>query len=126
MKRDENLIRKILLIMNGSGGELTDLKERLHVIDYTYEQVGYHCYLLQNAGLIEGIELKEFGYGQMWIPISLTSAGHDLAEEISSPNDWKKKIKKVFDKTNININLFSSHRPVFIYFSFNVDSYCLL
>ena len=49
MKRDMDLIRKILLLM-----EVEPQRKVPGIEGYTSEQIGHHVYLMMQAGLIEG------------------------------------------------------------------------
>ena len=52
MKRDMDLIRKILLKIGEYNGD--DALQDIQIEGYTPEEIAYHVYLLENAGLIEG------------------------------------------------------------------------
>jgi len=105
MKRNEDLIRKILLIIEGAGKTFEELRDQLKVTDYTYEQVGYHCYLLYKDSLIEAVDVGSCGDNctQVYTPLSLLPAGHEYIERIKTDRKWIKKMKNFIKDTNINI-----------------------
>jgi hypothetical protein len=105
MKRDEDLIRKILLIIEVGGETYEVLRDELKIIDYTYEQVGYHCYLLYKDGCIDGIDVGFCGDGctQVYTTLSLTPEGHGYIDEIKNDKTWIGKMKNFLKKSNINI-----------------------
>ncbi len=84
MKRNEDLIREILLIIEkypfDEGDDWiniwTDL--RVHgskkIDEYTNKEISYNIMLLDEAGLIKGIEISK----NVWMPIRLTWAGHEF------------------------------------------------
>ncbi|WP_374566415.1 DUF2513 domain-containing protein, partial [Nitrosomonas sp.] len=75
MKRDFELIRKLILsIENDSQG-------KNEIDGYSEEQIGYHAYLLVDAGLAKGIDVTTaHDVLPQWQALHLTSAGHDFAD----------------------------------------------
>lgn len=96
MKRDLDLVRKILLtIEDHPQGYAPDLE----FDGYTAEQIGYHAYLLINAGLAEGSDTATFGSTSPKAKIfKLTWAGHEFAEAARDDSRWKKAMGIVKDK----------------------------
>ncbi len=73
----------------------------LDIDNYSSEIIGYHCYLLHNAGLIEAIDL---GGGNdttpYYRPKNLTWEGHEFIENAANENIWaqaKEVVSKVGD-----------------------------
>lgn len=89
MKRDFELVRKILQLMeaNEDGG----FGYMPKIDGYTAEQVGHHAYLMIDAGLIEG---TVFSYRspplKQAIPESMTWAGHDFLDAAKDDTIWAK------------------------------------
>lgn len=84
MKRDMNLIRKLLLALEEGDG-------RQIVIDgYNETQIGYHCYLIVDAGLAKGVDVtcRESECPE-YIATELTWAGHDFLDAAREPDRWK-------------------------------------
>ncbi len=54
MKRDLNLIRKLVLMVEDAP---TAWAPKLTVEDYSESQVGYHAHLLIEAGLARGVDV---------------------------------------------------------------------
>ena len=88
MKRDMDLVRSILL----------KLEEHEHgrapvplVIDgYTEEQIGYHVYLMDEAGLLIALKTQSRGStSPCAIPMRMTWAGHDFLDAARSDTIWK-------------------------------------
>lgn len=50
MKRDMDLVRKILMALEDNPTGY--FKDEMTIDGYTEEDVGYHCYLLLQAGLV--------------------------------------------------------------------------
>lgn len=96
MKRDWELIRKMLLAIEGSpSGWAPELK----FPGYTDTQVGYHAYLLIDAGLSRGDEVSQMGSeAPEGMITSLTWAGHEFAEAAQDETRWKKAMGLVADK----------------------------
>jgi hypothetical protein len=87
MKRDMDLIRKILLAVEliesprGAGP--------LRFDDYDDVDVSYHVMLLHEAGLIRARD--DSGHGDfVWDPIRLTWAGHEFLDAARSETLWNK------------------------------------
>ena len=85
MKRDLDLIRRILLRIEESGdgagsSSFTDFVEK----GYDVSSIHYHVRLLNDAGLIEADELVP---GQWW-PERMTWAGHEFLDAARSDHLW--------------------------------------
>ena len=65
---------------------------------YTDEQIGYNCYLLEDAGLLvaKNMGLMKMSWG--YYPLNLTSAGHDFLEAAQTPGVWQKTFEVVREK----------------------------
>jgi hypothetical protein len=96
MKRDMDLIRKMLLVVEKHpSGFAPDIE----IDGYTQEQIGYHATLLGEAGLAEIINQTTMGdktpHSKV---IRLTWAGHeflDAARDNTTWNQAKDKISKI-------------------------------
>jgi Hypothetical protein (DUF2513) len=87
MKRDMDLCRKILL-------ELEKLSfepgfQYIEVEGYSEEDVSYHVYLLQDAGLINAQDMSSGG-GSSWFPVSIRWQGHEFLNAARDNNRWEK------------------------------------
>lgn len=87
MKRDMDIVRKVLLtVEDGNGGASFD--------GYADDSIKYHKALVIEAGLAEGSILKG-DTGNHEIPVEvvlrkLTWAGHDFVDAIASESNWTK------------------------------------
>lgn len=97
MKRDMDLIRKILLKVESTVGNTIVYNPEIE--GYSYEQVTYHCSILYEGGYIskygklEGSgEIEEFGVGR------LTWEGHDLLDKIRSDTVWNKTKETIINQ----------------------------
>ena len=88
MKRDLDLIRQMLLaIENAPAGFAPELR----IEGYADAQVGYHAYLLIDAGLARGADVTTHGSeGPEAIIQSLTWEGHEFIEAARDESRWKK------------------------------------
>lgn len=96
MKRDLDLIRKMVLaIEDAESGWAPELSFE----GYTPSQVGYHAYLLVDAGLAKGVDSTVHG-GQAPTALitSLTWAGHEFAEAARDDTRWNKALGIVMEK----------------------------
>lgn len=97
MQRDLDLIRRILFAIeehpHGSA------PHPLRIDDYTPEAVGYHCYLIIDAGLATGFDGGHLGSPSPdWVINHLTSRGHDFVDAARSESVWhevKEHVKQV-------------------------------
>jgi len=88
MKRDLELIRKMVLAIEDSpSGWAPDRKFE----GYTDTQVGYHAYLLIDAGLARGREAHDtLSKGPEGLISNLTWAGHEFADASRDETRWRK------------------------------------
>lgn len=96
MNRDLDLIRKILMaIEDAPSGWAPDLKFN----DYSDAQVGYHAYLIMDAGLARGSDVTTHGSdGPEALLSSLTWEGHEFVEAARDENRWQKAKGMVAEK----------------------------
>ena len=96
MKRDLGLIRKMVLaIEDAPSGWAPDLKFE----GYSDAQVGYHAYLLIDAGLAKGEDASTMGSeAPEGFISSLTWAGHEFADAARDEARWKKAMGVVQEK----------------------------
>jgi hypothetical protein len=96
LKRDLELIRKMLLAVEDAP---TGFAPELKFEGYTPSQVGYHAYLLIDAGLARGSELTHMqSPGPEARITSLTWEGHEFIEAARDPSRWQKAVAIVKDK----------------------------
>ncbi len=98
MKRDLELIRKMVLAIEDapSGWAPDDLKFE----GYTCAQVGYHAYLLIDAGLAKGEAISPMMGSDSFQGFisSLTWAGHEFADAARDETRWRKAMGVVQEK----------------------------
>lgn len=90
MKRDMDLIRKILLKLENFTSD--DNINKIEIEDFSHDQVAYHIYLLQDAGLIRAGILMDYGTAVPKITAinGLTWAGHDFLDASRDEGRWIK------------------------------------
>lgn len=88
MKRDLDLLRTVLLAMEADDFEPG---ATLALDGYTEDVVGYHVYLLADAGLLVGDSAGHMGTPMpFWMPRHLTFAGHDFLDAARNDEAWRK------------------------------------
>ena len=105
MKRDLEIIRKIVLLVEDlPTGTVID---EIQIEGFSAEQIGYHCYLIVDAGLAKGIDDTDMAEtSPNWKILHLTSAGHDFADIARNEATWKKATGLVKDKaTGVTIEI---------------------
>lgn len=88
MKRDMDLVRAILFAVeqNPSGFAPRTLK----LGEYAQEQIGYHAYIMMDAGLVEGANTTHMGSPGPEAKITrLTWAGHEFLDAAREPARWE-------------------------------------
>lgn len=97
MRRDLNLIRKLALAVEDR--EPNEWLPELEVEGYTPEEIGYHSYLIVDAGLAKGMDARTLDdMLPNWQLSHLTSAGHDFADAARSESTWNKAAAIIRDK----------------------------
>lgn len=89
MKRDMNLIRQILLWTEKQ--EHAYFSSNPNIEGYTPEQIGYHVYLMGQAGLVQIIDRSAMGMTSPFgIIREVTWAGHEFIDAIKDDALWNK------------------------------------
>ncbi|MBD2364736.1 DUF2513 domain-containing protein [Anabaena minutissima FACHB-250] len=97
MKRDINLIRKIILNIESS--QYGFVNNNFQIEGYTREQIAYHCYLLIQGGLAEGITTTSVQSSSPAAVIrNLTWEGHEFADAARNDSIWHQVSKVIKEK----------------------------
>src|SRR5580704_3082064 len=93
MKRDLELIRKIVLAVEDSeGGRVPQLTFE----GLSSSEVGYHAYLLVDAGIARGVDVTTMqSEGPQALITDLTWAGHEFAALVRDDKRWKRAMDLV-------------------------------
>jgi Hypothetical protein (DUF2513) len=93
MQRDMGLIRQILFKMEEHPGGFAP--KDLAIEGYTADQIGYHIWLLGQAGLMTVSEVTAHGdSGPQALAVNLTWEGHDLIDAARSDTTWSRAMDK--------------------------------
>lgn len=96
MKRDMDLIRKILLAIEESP---EGWAPRLEIENYSDVAIGYHAYLLIDAGLAHRDDATPMGSeAPEGLITHLTWEGHEFAEAARDDNRWNQAMGVVAEK----------------------------
>lgn len=97
MKRDLELIRKLTLAVEGVPTGF--VQDEIEIDGYSKDQIGYHAYLLVDAGLAKGLDVTTIAdTSPQWRILQLTSAGHDFADAARDESTWRKATAIVKDR----------------------------
>lgn len=97
MKRDMDLVRKLLLLLEESPKAL--IPDEMQVEGFTEEQVGHHFYLMHDAGLIVGEDMSTRQYHSIqYAAICLRWQGHEFLAAAKDDSTWAKVKAKLKDK----------------------------
>jgi hypothetical protein len=89
MQRDMELIRKIMLTVEQHDHGFAP--REIEIEGYSDEQVGYHCYLLGDAGLAEAIDVTTRGSESPCAVVRhLTWAGHEFLDAAKDDSTWER------------------------------------
>jgi hypothetical protein len=104
MKRDMDLIRKLILLVEDSPGGYAP--NEIAVDGYSDAQIGYHSYLIGDAGLAVVADMTAGGdSGPDCQLIHLTSAGHDFADNARTPFIWDEALEQMKRKGVKSVSL---------------------
>lgn len=88
MKRDMDLVRQILIAAEAQENGYTDGNPEID--GYTEEQIGYHIYLMEQAGLVEAANASALGSASpSAILFSIKWKGHDFLDAAKSTTVWE-------------------------------------
>jgi hypothetical protein len=87
MKRDMDLIRKIMLEIEQNADPMAWVK--IDIPDHSATEVSYHIKLLYEQGLVEANDCSDLG-GISWKAKNLTYEGHDFLDAARSDTVWNK------------------------------------
>lgn len=97
MKRDMNLVRRLVLEIEDSPSGFAP--KDLIIDGHTKEEIGYHLYIMLEAGLIRGADVTVIGANSpQAIATSLTWAGHEFADAARDEDLWAKAMKLTKEK----------------------------
>jgi len=89
MKRDMDLVRQILLAAEANEHGLVGGNPDID--GYTDEQVAYHVYLMNEAGLVQAADTTSMGSDSPEAMLNhLTWSGHDFLDAAREPSRWQK------------------------------------
>ena len=94
MKRDMDLVRKILL--QTEEHEHGYAPQSLTIEDHSEDAVGFHIYLMGEAALLRVADVTSFGCkSPRAIPLNITWAGYEFLDAAREPTVWEAAKKKV-------------------------------
>ena len=94
MKRDMTLVRKILRWAIEQEHGYLDGNPELE--GYSEEVIGYHVYLMAQAGLVQGAGASTLGDSSpVGLLTEVTWAGHDFADAAKDDQLWRKASKTI-------------------------------
>ena len=97
MRRDPELIRKLMLAIEQSSQPLND---QAQIDSYSRDEVAYHMRLIIEAGLAQGSVMEDHSGGNTTIPrfvaiLRMTNAGHDFIDNIRDDTVWRDVRKRL-------------------------------
>ena len=97
MKRDMELVRKILLKIEDE--YQFENVENMPIDGYSFEVVCYHCEIMYDIGLLKYFEIHNYISGESNYDVGgLSWEGQDYLEQIRNDEIWEKTMKEIEDK----------------------------
>jgi uncharacterized protein DUF2513 len=97
VKRDMGLVRKLVLAIDDNPTGFAPKDFGLE--GYNKEEIGYHLYIMMEAGLIRGAAVTTHGSkSPEAIATGLTWAGHEFADAARDPGRWEKAMQVTKEK----------------------------
>jgi hypothetical protein len=99
-----DLVRKILLALEAH--EHGNAPRELKIEGYSEEQIGYHVYLMNEAGLLQAVDTTHRpvypphmqGLSPQAVPVCLTWEGHEFLEAAREPSRWQAALQIAKEK----------------------------
>jgi hypothetical protein len=96
MKRDMELIRKLVLALEAEPGYP---KNGVKVEGYSDEEIGYHSHLMMEDGLAHGVNVTHHGSPCPAAELTrLTWKGHEFADAVRDEARWKNAMTFIKEK----------------------------
>lgn len=89
MRRDNELVRAILLAVEADEGE-PDGGVQLDLPSWTSRQINWHVMLLVEAGYLVGEDMSCVGAEFEWEAQRLTYVGHEFLDTVRDPEVWRR------------------------------------
>lgn len=95
MKRDLDLIRDILIFIEGNAGFNQNLGlQNFEVLDKPLDEIAYQLRLLDDVCFIECKEIKAIGYYDCLVQ-RMTMQGHEYLDSVRNETVWSKTKEKL-------------------------------
>jgi hypothetical protein len=102
-----DLVRKILLSLNEANHGFAP--NDLGIENFSEEQIGYHCLLLNEAGLIQASEITTLASSSpIAIPIRLTWEGHEFVENAQNEAVWRQTKETVGKLGDVSFSVWAT------------------
>ena len=98
MKRDMDLVRKILMAIEAS--PLSVNSHEVELPDADDQVVSYHIMILNEAGLLVGIDVSD-NERIRWLAVRLTWDGHDFVEAARDDTRWAKAKRTITERGGV-------------------------
>lgn len=97
MKRDWELVRKILIAVEGLEGHGQTV-EGSSIAGYDATLVSYHIFLMKEAGLVRAVCSSPLSEPRQCFAQEMTWAGHEFLDQIRSQAVWSKTVGLLREK----------------------------
>lgn len=90
MKRDMDLVRAIVHYIEDQNENDFIRSSEIELAGWTSEQIAYHCMLIEEAGLVEAVDLRTRADRTAIAIQRLTWQGHDFADASRNDSLWNR------------------------------------
>lgn len=91
MRRDMDLIRHLLLLIEDQGSDMNSWIEDTIVEGHTEEEISHHIWLLSDGGFIDAIDLSTMECSS-FKPRCLTWQGHEFLDAVRDKDIWSQTL----------------------------------
>ena len=121
MKRDMDLVRLILLKLNEN--EHGFAPKDFEITGFSEEAVGYHCLLLNEAGLIQAVEnTNQLSPSPIALPLRLTWEGHEFIDNAQNTQVWSQTREAVSKLDDVSFSVWGNVLTHFVMLNLGLSS----
>ena len=107
MKRNMDLVRLIMLKLQDH--EHGDAQSSLHIDNFSDEEINYHCFIMNEAGLIVATDTtSSCSLSPEAMPLRLTWNGHEFIENAQNEKVWAETKQAVSKLGDVSFTVWAS------------------
>lgn len=99
-----DLVRKILGVLSAKGQVAQTVS--VEIEGYSKEEIVYHLVLMEEAGLVDGVNMSTHSEGADYKPRRLTWSGHDFLDAAKDDTRWEQAKKIAGELGGVTFQMF--------------------